>query len=312
LIILYPHIVRNYLPEASVSTVNKQAPSFPGVDREAFRRRGYTVVEQLFSVDEIEQLRDVALDTIAECERNGRGGTDTGREGTIRGGEGDLLSTPSLRHVLLDPRLLRVVGGLLGDTPYYFGDSSVRVGKNGARGWHRDNVNRRRWRGGPDWHDPYPLLRCGLYMQDQARFSGGLALRPSSNRPRRWLPTRGKLVRARAGDLVVWDMRTVHSGEVVRMRGLPRLALHPRLQTLLPDGLRVPEQRERVVMFMTFALPGAHLDHYIAYLKTRDYMRAAWASSRVAPEVWGQAESAGLNVLRSIPEYSALSDQTEG
>ncbi len=295
-----------------MSTVTKQVPSFPGIDREAFHRCGYAVVEELFGVDEIEQLRDIVLDTLAEYERDGRGSTDPGREGTIRGAQGDLLSIPALRHVLLDPRILRVVRELLGGAPCYFGDSSVRVGKNGARGWHRDNVNRRRWRGGPDWHDPYPLLRCGLYMQDQEHFSGGLALRPCSNRPRRRLPTRGMLVRARAGDLVVWDMRTVHSGEVVRMRGLPRLALNPRLQTLLPDRMRVPEERERVVMFMTFALPGTHLDNYIAYLRTRDYMRAAWAGARVAPEVWEQAESAGLSVLRSIPEYSPLSERAEG
>jgi hypothetical protein len=296
----------------SMSTVSRQAPPFPGVDREAFRRRGYTVVEQLVNAEEVEQLRELALDTLAEHERDGRAGADPGREGTIRGAHGDLLSIPALRHVLLDPRILRVARDLLGGTPSYFGDSSVRVGKNGMRGWHRDNVNRRRWRGGPDWRDPYPLLRCGLYLQDQERFSGGLALRPSSNQSRRWLPTRGMLVRARAGDLVVWDLRTIHSGEVVRVRGLSRLALNPRLQTLVPDTLRVPEERERVVMFMTFALPGEHLDNYVTYLQTRDYMRAAWAGARVAPEVWAQAESAGLRVLRSIPEYSALGDQAEG
>jgi Phytanoyl-CoA dioxygenase (PhyH) len=295
-----------------MSIVEQQAPLTRGVDRDAFCRNGYTVVEQLFSVAEIERLRALALDTLADYENRGRGSTEPGREGAIRGVQGDLLSVPSLRHVLLDPRVLRIVRELLGDTPYYFGDSSFRVGKNGARGWHRDNVNRRRWRGGPDWHDPYPLLRCGLYMQDQAHFSGGLALRPRSNRPRRRLPTRGMLVRARAGDLVVWDLRTVHSGEVVRMRGLPRLALPPRLQTLLPDRLRVPEERERVVVFMTFALPGAHLENYISYLRTRDYMRDTWASARVGAEVWAQAESAGLGVLRSIPEYSASGDPQTG
>jgi hypothetical protein len=294
-----------------VSTINKQAPSVPRVDRVAFRRRGYTVIERLFSVDEVERLRKVALDTLAERTREGRASADPGIEGTIRGPGGDLLSIPSIRGVLLDPRVLQVARELLGGAPHYFGDSSLRVGKNGVRGWHRDNVNRRRWRGGPDWHDPYPLLRCGLYMQDQAHFSGGLALRPHSNRSRRLTPTIGKLVRARAGDLVVWDLRTVHSGEVVRMRGLSRLALHPRLQTALPDVLRVPEERERVVMFMTFALPSEHLDRYVAYLQTRDYMREAWAGARVTAQVWDQAQDAGLSVFRSIPEYSVLSDPAE-
>jgi hypothetical protein len=295
------------IDERVSSPASRSVAALAEIDRDTFRRHGYLVVEQLFGAEEIERLRSVALDTLAEYERDGRGGVERGKEGTMRAAPGDLLSIPSLRHVLLDPRLLGAVTALLGGKPCYFGDSSVRVGRNGIRGWHRDNVNRRRWRGGPDWRDPYPLLRCGLYMQDQAHHSGGLALRPGSNRPGRRLPTLGRLVRARAGDLVVWDLRTVHSGEAVRMRGLPRLTLHPRLQTLLPERMRVPEERERVVMFMTFALPGAHLDNYLAYLSKRDYMRAAWASSGVAPEVWEQAEEAGLEIVRSIPEYTPLS-----
>ncbi len=285
------------------SVENVTAERLSPLHRDAFRRRGYTIVRGLLGPEEIERLRATAEEVIGEAEREGRAGSDSGREGTIRGGPGDLLSMPALRHVLLDPRVLGVARELLGGQPQYFGDSSVRIGKNGVRGWHRDNVDRRRWRGGPDWQDPYPLLRCGLYLQDQARHSGGLALRPSSNRPGLVRPTLPRLVDAGAGDLVVWDLRTVHSGEAVRPRGLPDLPLHPRLQTLLPEGLRLADERERIVMFMTFARPGAHLDYYIEYLKSRDYMRAAWAGSRFGPEAREQAERAGLHVLQPVPEY---------
>lgn len=284
---------------------NQPTRSLTHLDRKDFRARGYTVVRGLFAPEEIARLRVIAQDTIAQGEREGRVASGPGKEGTIRSGAGDLLSIPSLRHVLLDPRLLEVVGELLGCQPQYFGDSSFRIGKNGVRGWHRDNVNRRRWRGGPDWSDPYPLLRCGLYLQDQARHSGGLALRPHSNRPGLVRPTLPKLVDARAGDLVVWELRTVHSGEAVRLRGLPDLPLHPRLQTLLPQGARLPDDGERIVFFMTFAGPGAHLDHYIEYLESRDYMQGAWAGSRFGPEVWEQARQAGLHVLQPIPAYGA-------
>jgi hypothetical protein len=290
---------------------NRQIESPPDVDPYAFRERGYTVVRQVLDPAEVARLRESALETIAELERQGRMATDTGSEGTIRGGGGDLLSISPLRHVLLDPRVLGVVGRLLGGEPVYFGDSSFRVGKNGARGWHRDNANRRRWRGGPDWRDPYPLLRCGFYLQDQSRHSGGLALRPRSNRLGRLRPTLGKLVNARAGDLVVWSLRTVHSGEVVRMRGLPNLALHPRLQTWLPDGMRVPDGSERIVIFMTFALAGDHLDNFLAYMKTRDYMLTAWSDSRFGAEVWAEAESAGLHMFAPVPTYGAPPDRAD-
>jgi len=293
-----------------VSTTSRHTTSLPPLDPSAFRKRGYTVARGLLSTEEVGQLRATAREAVAQAEREGRVSHDPGSEGTIRSGAGDLLSFPSLRHVPLDPRVLGVAGRLLGGEPVYFGDSSFRVGKNGVRGWHRDNVNRRRWRGGPDWQDPYPLLRCGLYLQDHSRHSGGLALRPRSNRPGLVRPTLPMLVDARAGDLVVWELRTVHSGEAVRVRGLPALPLHPRIQTWLPQNMRLPDDGERIVMFMTFARAGAHLDHYIEYLKSRDYMHVAWASSRFGADVWEEAEQAGLKMLRPTPEYGAPPDRS--
>jgi hypothetical protein len=263
----------------------------------------------MLNADEVQRLRGVVIETIVEQERQGRVGFSTDTEGTIRGGEGDLLSNPSLRHVLLDRRLVEVIGELLGGKPTYFGDSSFRIGKNGVRGWHRDKVGRR-WVGGPDWRGSFPVLRCGLYLQDQARHSGGLGVRPGSHLSRRLLPTLPKLVDAQAGDLVVWNMRTVHSAEAVRMRWLPRFPLHPRLQTLLPHRMRVPEDGERIVIFLTFALPGPHFDNYLEYMKSRDFAREAWSHSRFGPEVWAEAESAGWQMLRPIPAYGKPLDQT--
>jgi hypothetical protein len=273
------------------------------IDRSSFTERGYTVVRRLFEPDEIARLRTVALGAMEDLRGRDLTAIEAGVEGDMRYSSCDLLSIAALRPVLLDKRLLRVIGELLAGEPSYFGDSSFRVGKNGYRAWHRDNVDRVRWRGGPDWRDPYPLLRCGLYLQDQTRNSGGLAVRPRSNRPERRRPTLPALVEAGVGDLVVWDLRTVHAGEVVRLRGLPKLALNPRLQTRLPESLRLPDNQPRIVLFMTFGLPGAHLDNLLSYYRTRDYMRESWMNSRFGEEVWAEAEQAGLNVLHPTAEY---------
>jgi Phytanoyl-CoA dioxygenase (PhyH) len=276
---------------------------FDGLDAVAFRKRGYNVVRRLLQAQEVQDLRRTAQETVDRAERDGRAEISTSSEGTIRTCPGDLLSMPSLRHVLLDQRMLEVVRELLGGEPVYFGDSSLRIGKNGQRAWHRDNVNRRRWRGGPDWQEAYPILRCGLYLQDQARHSGGLALRPCSNRPGFVRPTLPMFVNAQAGDLVVWELKTVHSGEVVRLRWLPQLPLHPRVQTWLPESMRAPEDDERIVLFMTFGRAGAHLDRYIEYLRGRDYMQEAWASSRFGPDAMQEAEQAGLCVILPVATY---------
>jgi hypothetical protein len=298
---------------AAAPTDEQMSRSLPSVDPDALRKRGYAIVRRVFDAEEIGSLRTAARETIADMEREGRTRTFPGREGTALGGDGDLLDMPRLRHVLYDPRMVSVVQRLLGGPPVYFGDSTFRVGKSGIRGWHRDSVNRRRWRGGPDWHDPpYPLLRCGLYLQDQSRHSGGLALRPRSNRPGLVRPTLPKLVNASAGDLIAWDLRTVHSGEAVRLRGLPQLPLHPRLQTHLPDGLRVPEDGERIVLFMAFARPGAHLDRYVKDLRGRGDLPEL-SSTRYAPEVRAEAENAGLRILAPIAAHDqAPADRAKG
>jgi hypothetical protein len=268
----------------------------------AFRKRGYIVVKDLLGEEEVDQLRSLVSETFAEMVQDGRVGVDPGREGTIRGLDSDLLSIPSLRHMLLDPRILRIIGELLGGEPVYFGDSSVRIGGNGVRAWHRDNVNRTRRRG-PDWDDSYRLVRCGLYLQDHSRHSGGLALRPYSHKTKRLLPTLPTLANSEAGNLVAWNMRIVHSGEVVRLRSLPGVPLNPRVQSRLPNFMRVPEDRERIVLFMAFGLSGSHLDNYVEYLRTRHYMQKSWSRSRFGPEGWEEAKNAGLRVLRPTPTY---------
>jgi hypothetical protein len=285
-----------------------------GVDPEAFRKRGYTVVRQVLDAQEVQQLRSLAEEAIAQGEHEGRASPSFGKEGTIRNGAGDLLGNPQVRHILLDPRILGIVRELLGGDLVYFGDSNFRIGKNGERGWHRDNVDRRRywhlygvdgrrWGSGPDWDGVYPILRCALYLQDQSRYSGGLALRPGSNRPGLLRPTLPKLVDARPGDLVAWELKTVHSAEVARLRWLPGLPLHPRVQSWLPQSMRVPEETARTVLFMTFARAGAHLDRYLDYLKSRDYMQAHWANSRFGSEALEEAESRGLRVIKPVPTY---------
>jgi hypothetical protein len=277
-------------------------------DVESFRGRGYVVVKGLLDPVEATRLRQRVIETFAEMETNGRVVFDPGREGTIRMLDRDLLGLPSLRHVLLDRRLQETIGELLGGEPTYFADSSVRIGANGLRLWHRDNVNRERRRGS-DWSTAYPLLRCGLYLQDHADHSGGLTLRPYSHATRRWLPTVPRYINSKAGDLVAWNMRTVHCGEAVRLRGVPRFSPTsrfppaPRLQSLTPKFMRLPEEDDRIIIFMAFGLAGVHLDNYVHFLRTHHQVRRGWALTRLEPEVWGEVERAGLLVQRPVPEY---------
>ena len=270
-----------------------------------FRRDGFALVTGVFSPEEISRLRETVVEVIAAKEAAGAIDRVDSPTGVVRIGKGDLLSTPELRPVLLDRRVLRVIRLILEGDPVYFGDSSVRIGSTqGHWGWHRDNADANDF-AGPDWNDPFPLVRCALYLQDHSRHSGGLGIRPRSHRIVDRTP-RAELVPSAPGDLVVWDLRVLHAGEVLRYRPLRSLAIRPRyLGVLNRLGLRVPEERERMAMFMTFGLTGHHLDHFIEYLATREYARAAWSASRVDSEALEAASRAGLEV-REVPPYYSI------
>jgi hypothetical protein len=289
--------------------LGRQSTSPPSVDRDRFWQRGYAVVKRLFEPSEVEILRDEVASAMIDLERRGLKVTDPGPEGVAYYARCDVLSIPKVRHVLLDKRLIAVIRELLGGQPTYFGESVLRAGTHGGRAWHRDNVDRVKYRGGPDWSDPYPLLRCGVYMQDQTHHSGGLAIRPRSNHPGMGIRSTPIFVEAEPGDLIVWDLRTIHSGEVVRFRFAPKFPLHPSLQTRLSQKLRLGDERERMVIFMTFGLRGSQLDYYINYLKTREQNRELWATSRFGPDVWQQATDAGLDIFAVSPEYGTPAER---
>lgn len=275
------------------------------IDTAAFRRDGYAVVRGLFSPDEAEQIRREAIDEVRDLEQEGRAWVEEGESGRAVHPAGDMLTYPALRRVLLDERLVGVVSQVLGGRPSYWGESSVVVGSyGGARAWHTDAYAT------PVTQGPrYPLIRCGLYFQDTIRHSGGLAVRAGTHVGVETVPAKlrsrlnTRLVSSVPGDLVFWDMRIFHAGEVVRFKPLPGLPLPLGLQGRLPASLRLPEERERVVMFPTFGLPGPDLDSYLEYQRSREYTHAIWKASTFDDAVWDAVSKAGLDLVRPIPEY---------
>lgn len=283
---------------------------------DAFLRDGYAIVPQLFSPDEAEAIRAA---TIAEVEALASSGDAVVAE---RDGEqrlsprGDMLSYVSLRRVLLDPRLIAVATEVLGGTPYYWGESGVNVGalRGASRGWHTDADTT------PVTHGArFPLVRCGLYFQDTKRHSDGLAVvrgshtkdvlsKRFSRRLRTaaipWIGAPGTtLVGTSPGDLVIWDFRLLHSGEVVRLKAAPSLPLPLNWQGKIPSSLRLPPERRRVVMFPTFGLPGPDLESWLERQRSREYMQDAWNASRFPASVVDEAAAAGLRVVRPVPFY---------
>jgi hypothetical protein len=180
---------------------------------------------------------------------------------------GDLLNKP-LNKILLSDKILKIATEILGEKPIYFRDSTYQIGI-GDRGFHRDNVDRIA-NEGPDWEGEYGIIRMGVYMQDHDKFSGGLKVIAGSNNGEN---LKKVFVNSKAGDVVVWNLKTLHSGNAARLRFLPNLVLGYRLENILPKFLFQDSQQERISCFMSFAKKGAHLDRYI-----KEYMQVKMVS----------------------------------
>lgn len=240
-----------------------------------FWRDGFVIVRGMFLPGEIAAMRQAAL---------------------ANPGPADLLSTPALRRVLLDPRLLRVFRELLGPDLVYFGDSSVSIGQ-AVPGFHKDNADKADPTG-PDWQGRYTLARVGIYLQDHRGKPGGIDLRAGSHEHVSTRVGRHVYADTGLGDVVFWNLRTSHSGEGMTVLGRPidPEGLAGKLLRRLPF-LRDRQQRKRAALFATMAAPGPHLDRYAAYLATREYAVEGWRASHWDGAARADAANAGVALL---------------
>jgi hypothetical protein len=291
--------------------VTREKGKYPLAEAKAsLQRHGIVLLRDFLPLDTRDELRGILTRHLHAADANG---------GVLRLAEyprvefllGDILAVRELEKfdfVFLRAELLEVLRYALDSQElHYFGDSSVQYGE-GLRGFHKDNVDR--YDGTKDdWKGEYGLVRCGFYCQDHERHSGGLKIRLGSHLIATSL--RGKIVDVSShfGDLVVWNMRLTHSGNARKLRGLPFVPLHPRIEARLPEALTTPEQMRRISAFCAFGRPGSHLDHYLENLKVRDAdYHAYFQRARRPGETRAVLERHGVT-FRQVNDYHGELDQ---
>lgn len=258
--------------------------------REQFEQQGYLIVRNIFTPEEVAELRTSAYEHRDRQKERGL----VAQVKQAASVKGDLLSKDGLGWVIYDPRIVTIATELLGDRPVYFSDSTYQIG-TGTRGFHRDNIDRYQFGQGDDWNGTYPLIRFGVYLQDHDTYSGGIRFKAGTHQAADGTDV---FADTRAGDIVVWNMRTLHSGNARRMKVLNNLPLHVGLENRLPDFLFREQQGERVSLFFSYGLEGKHLDRYLAnHIQKRADMQENVRLSNYSPETLKKAEENNVKVL---------------
>ncbi len=294
------------------------------VEVQQFWRDGYFLAQSVFTEGEIADIR-------ARVERVFEGlASRKTKDASL---PGDLSTYKELCTVVTDRRLLELARTLLGGQPVYFRDSTAHVGSPTKAGWHKDNrLSDRFDPHGEDWSGRYPILRMGLYCEDHLHHSGGLSVRAGSHTlvpmpplarlsfavtgvaykriPRLgvWKHAmlwhgRPRHVGTRVGDVAVWNLRTTHTGHSVRTRFMADHKFPQRVEKIVPRSWSLPEEKERIALFLSFGTSSPHLSRYLAYLETRDYFQEV-LSTEPCPD-FNAAVDGGADV-------SVLLDRTLG
>jgi len=286
-------------------------------DIDFFNTNGYCIARNVFSPQEVTQLRK-AIDSLKYSEEE-KGNVQWLRDNKARFFEGDILGKEGVANLVFDSRILSIAKQILGSRLVYFGESNFQIGVS-SRGFHRDNCDRQDPKA-PDWREDYPLIKMGIYLQDHQKYSGGLKVRAGSHLTSDFIDPdsaeinnekvgKGKNVDIanKPGDVIFWSMREAHSANFVRCRFFPKLSLDPkwenRLEKRLPFLLE-PKHKERMTVWITWGAPGPMLDRYIDYyIKRGDYVNH-WQKSKYNAEVQKLADANNVEIRKPILEYGS-------
>jgi len=244
-----------------------------------FWKDGYLIVKNVYSQNEVETYRNFIS---KECKKN-LGEESLNYKELEQKNLKDILSYPELQSVILNKKLISTIRDILGDEVVYWGYSSFRWNEKPYRSFHNDAKN--------DFDCPfttkYPLVRVGVYLQNHSDFSNGVKIWKGSCHTLRYgrkllkkiFIEKGSFkylfpqqfyksvnVKTEAGDVVIWNLRTCHSGSAVRLKILPNVSFHPLIENFIANyfpKMMIQEEKERTVIFSTFGAESFSLENFI-------------------------------------------------
>jgi hypothetical protein len=211
--------------------------------------RGYHVFRSVFSAGEVETLR-AALSEFFRRRGEFRYGGKLGARGCH--------AIPAVARALLSDRLLDIVAACTApEPPVLTGECDIHA--NILSRWHKDIHNEWQLTSAIYDSETWRVFKAAVYLQDQpANCATVLKVRPGSHRRQLGEVEEAERVPVRAGDVVVFDVRIDHAGQ---LPSWPERAL---------GGL------------LRRTLPRLGLDHETWFARARAIARRLWGAERLA------------------------------
>lgn len=253
---------------------------------------GFCLVKNVFSSEQMERLE---------------GGLATDHT-TFGGHLPELLSCPSARWVALDSKVLAAARALMSEPLYYYGESHLdfekEVGPRSLSPFSTPHFDARGSRESldPFWSSPTDEIfrgyRFAIYFRDYKNFSGGLMVSPGSHRgdlkrygvgaPTNFEYKRVKIgehefivgwpdvplfiVPSEPGDVVIWNLRTLHSAGARRFVAKPDLPILAEFGNPIFEKIPkafLPQPGPRNAIFFDYGTATEEVDLYIKHRSLR-------------------------------------------
>jgi hypothetical protein len=274
--------------------------------RQALADDGIAVVRNVLSPDEIDKLRDILVRHLS------RGGLRFAL-GKTQPNAAEMV--PDLSFIFAHPQILNVVKGLLGETDVVFtGHCDIHM--NLLSGWHKDSGETVP---GGYFTGPYMtssdcrVFKVAIYLQNSTP-RDSFAARLGSHRETDLSVGNEVSVHSRVGDIVVFDVRITHTGQLPDpvekgFKGLG-LALN-RGRRDLQDRAWISRgkaaywkligRRDRLSVFFTYGAPNAFTDDFAkANMSRQARQGAAPGSAGLPPKLAEALENEGVKISDAI------------
>lgn len=266
--------------------------------RHSLEMHGFAVIRGILERQEIDRLRAIVRDHLT-CQGVCLGLGKSQPNAAI--------AVPQLAFLFANENVVRLLKSILGEDQVVFtGHCDIHM--NMLSGWHKDSGESfgGYFRGDYFKADECRVYKVALYLQDSDARTG-FVVRSGSHRSPSLMTGEESLIETRVGDIVVFDVRISHAGQlpdpIERALKALNLALvggdRTKTDSRMVSGLKrlywlLLRRRERLSVFYTFGCANQYTYDFALANMSRQTKQAGEKKTRLPPELTTRLRALGV------------------